>query len=194
VTVGRGGERLGRNLRLGLGWVATSADRAAAYHAAVDQIRYAAERERRAIRSLEEISGGRSVDPAALLEELGRQEEQAVRALDLAYRQATGAPRPPAPVEREAEAALRALRPALIAGPAEFLEGRGQISGVAGLHPIMAEEVISLVDGERTGLEIYRTVAAQAREAGTHYYGTVEPGAVQRYLENAAGVGLIRLR
>jgi hypothetical protein len=63
---------------------------------------------------------------------------------------------------------------------------------VPGLHPVMAEEVINLVDGSRTGLDIYRIVAAQAREAGAHYYGTVSPDAVRQYLENVAAVGLIR--
>jgi hypothetical protein len=193
-TVGRGSERLGRNLRLGLGWIAASSDAAAAYHHAVDQVRYAAQRERRAIRSLEEIGGGAGFHTAALLQELGRQEEQAVRSIDLAYRQTTGARRPPARATLPAEASLRGLRPVLVGGGPEFLEGRGRIAGVPGLHSIMAEEVISLVDGERTGLDIYRTVAAQAREAGAHYYGGVSADAVHRYLENVAAQGLIRLR
>jgi hypothetical protein len=193
-TVGRGAERLGRNLRLGLGWIASATDPTGAYQDAVDQVRYAVDRERRAIRSLEEIGGGASIPTGALLEELDRQEVQAIRSLDLAWRQATGEARPPSRPPSPAETALRELRPGLVGGPAEFLTGRGQVGGVAGLHPIMAEEVLNLVDGRRTGLEIYRTVAAQAREAGAHYYGTVSADAVRRYLENAAGVGLIRLR
>jgi hypothetical protein len=190
--VGRGGERLARNLRLGLGWIATSADPARAYHQAADQVRYGAERERRAIRSLEEVGGGASIPTLALLAELDRQEAQAVRSLDLAYRQATGASSPPARPTSAAEAELRDLRPVLVGGPAEFLTGRGRIAGVPGLHPIMAEEVINLVDGQQTGLDIYRTVAAQAREAGAHYYGEVTPDAVRRYLGNVAEAGLVR--
>jgi hypothetical protein len=191
-TVGRGGERLARNLRLGLGWIAMSADPAGAYHQAVDQVRYGAERERRAIRSLEEVGGGASIPTPALLAELDRQEAQAVRSLDLAYRQATGASSAPARPTSAAEAELRDLRPVLVGGPAEFLTGRGRIAGVPGLHPIMAEEVINLVDGQQTGLDIYRTVAAQAREAGAHYYGEVTPDAVRRYLGNVAEAGLVR--
>ena len=63
-----------------------------------------------------------------------------------------------------------------------------------GLHSLMAFEVLNAVDGERTGLDIYRFVAAEAREAGAVYYGTVTADAVLEYLENAAAAGLIRLR
>jgi hypothetical protein len=194
LTAGRGAERLGRNLRLAMTWIATSADAVAAYHQAVDQVRYAGWRERRAIRSLDEIGGGPTAPIALLLEEQARQEELAMRSLDLAYRQATGNANRPARIETDAEARLRELRPALEAGPREFLTGRGRIAGVPGLHPIMADEVLSLVDGERTGLDILRIVAAEAREAGAHYYGEVTAGSVERYLENVAAVGLIRLR
>jgi hypothetical protein len=195
ITVGRGAERLSRNLRLGLGWIATSSDAAQAYHRAVDQVRYAADRERRALRSLEEIGDGAEIPVDALLEDLARREEQAIASLGVAFRQATGRADPPTAGTPAVgiPTNLQAIRPVLVGGPREFLEGRGRIAGVAGLHPIMAEEVMNLVDGQRTALDIYRTVAAQAREAGAHYYGTVTAEAVGRYLENAAGVGLIRL-
>lgn len=87
--------------------------------------------------------------------------------------------------------ALAQLRPALIAGPAEFLTGRRELRGVRGLHGLMAFEVLSAVDGRVTGLEIYRYVAAEAREAGAHYYGTVTAEAVLQYLRNAVSAGLI---
>jgi hypothetical protein len=52
---------------------------------------------------------------------------------------------------------------------------------------------MNAVNGERSGLDIYRYVAAEAREAGAHYYGTVTAEAVLEYLENAAAAELIRL-
>jgi hypothetical protein len=52
---------------------------------------------------------------------------------------------------------------------------------------------MNLVDGRRNGLDIYRFVAAQAREAGEHYFGSVTAEAVERYLENAAAQELIRM-
>lgn len=38
---------------------------------------------------------------------------------------------------------------------------------------------------------IYRFVAAEAREAGAYYYGTVTPGAVLEYLRNVEAAGSI---
>jgi hypothetical protein len=191
-VVGRGAERLGRNLRLGLGWLAAGGDRRAAYFHALDQVRYAADRERLALRSLAQLGPGLDDSVRPLLAGLDRREAQAVRELDLAYQRAAGQ-RPPARAPCGAEQMLAGTRPALAAGPREFLNGRGQIQGVAGLHPLMAAEVLNAVDGARTGLEIYRYVAAQAREAGDHYYGTVAPGAVLQYLRNVQAAGLLRM-
>jgi hypothetical protein len=53
---------------------------------------------------------------------------------------------------------------------------------------------LNAVNGERSGLDVYRFVAAEAREAGEHYYGVVTAEAVLQYLENAAEVGLVALR
>ncbi|HEX2094801.1 MAG TPA: M28 family peptidase [Longimicrobiaceae bacterium] len=195
-TVSRGMQRVARNLGLGLSWVATAEEsgRAAAYHDAVEQVRYAARRERRAIGSLGGISPAAQRMVPAWLAELDRQEEQAIRDLGLQYRSVTGRAAPAAAPRSEAEARLAAMRPALVAGPREFLNRRGQLSNVPGLHGLMAFEVLNFVDGRRTGLEIFREVAAQAREAGDFYYGVVRPEAVIQYLEGAERVGVVRLR
>jgi hypothetical protein len=58
----------------------------------------------------------------------------------------------------------------------------------------MAFEVLNAVNGRRTGLDVYRYVAAEAREAGPHYFGTVTADVVLRYLQRAAEVGLLALR
>ena len=193
-TSGRGAGRIANNLAMGLRWIATMPDKAAAWTLASEQLRYATERERQAVRSIGQIAAGATAlaEPAAL--EVDRRELQAQRELDLAYRQVTGQrPLPrlaPGPVETE----LAGLRPALVGGPKEFLTGRGQTASVPGLHGYMAPEVAAAVNGRRTGLEIYRFVAAEAREAGEHYYGTVTPAAVLKYLQNLAAAGVIRLR
>jgi len=191
-TVGRGEERVGRNLRLGLTWIATSADKVTAYFRALDQIRYAGERERLAINSLPQIHSSARRTATPLLEGLDRREELAVSALELAYRQATGG-EPPEREPSETERRLSGLKPVVTAGPVEFLTGRNRIGSVPGLHSLMAFEVLNAADGERTGLEIYRFVAAEAREAGDYYYGTVGPEAVLQYLERVADAGLLRL-
>jgi hypothetical protein len=71
-TVGRGLERLARNLRLGLTWVAEQADAAAAYGMAADQVWYAAERERLAVRSLGGITPSVAGQVTQRLQDLAR--------------------------------------------------------------------------------------------------------------------------
>jgi hypothetical protein len=194
-TVGRGMERLGRNSRLALAWVAQAQDAERAYSEAFDQIWYAAKREALALNSLADISSDLQGDVDRLLQELERRERQAVRDLEVAYRQAHGR-RPPdrGGPEGEAELALAEMQPALTAGPTEFLTGRSGLSGVRGLHGLMGFEVLNSVDGRATGWEIYRYVAAEAREAGAHYFGTVSAEAVLEYLRNAESAGLIGLQ
>jgi hypothetical protein len=192
-TGGRGAGRIADNLAMGLRWIATLPDKTAAWAQAAEQLRYATERERQAIRSIGQIAAGTAAlaEPAAL--EVDRRELQAQRELDLAYRQATGQRAVPRPVPSAIETELAALRPVLVAGPKEFLTGRGATPSVPGLHGYMGPEIAAAVNGRRTGLEIYRFVAAEAREAGEHYFGVVTPAAVLKYLQNLAGAGLIRL-
>ena len=193
-TVGRGLERLARNLRLGLTWIANQDDPMAAYAMAADQVWYAAERERQALRSLGEIAPAAAEAVPARIQELARWEQEATRQLGAAYRLRTGrsAPRAAAPAGVLAE--LAALKPVLTGGPKEFLTSRGRIGGVRGLHSLMSFEVLNAVNGERSGLDIYRYVAGEAREAGEYYYGVVTPEAVLEYLGNVEAVGLAALK
>jgi len=193
-TVGRGMERLGRNLRLAQTWIANAEDKETAYHHAADQVWYAAERERLAINSLAEIDASAALSIDDLLEELERRQEQGMRDVQLAYRQVAGQRRLPSRQESETESRLADLRPSVVANATEFLTGRSQISGVPGLHGLMAHEILNTIDGERSGFDIFRFVDAEAREAGAHYYGVVTAEAVLQYLENAAEVGLVALR
>lgn len=125
---------------------------------------------------------------------MDRREAQALREVDLAYRQATGQKLPPKRVLTSVETQLAALQPVLIAGPGEFLTGRGQVAAVTGLHGYMGPEVTNAVNGRRSGLDIYRFVSAEAREAGDYYYGTVTAEAVLQYLRNLEKAGLVRIQ
>ncbi len=191
-VVGRGEERLARNVRLALSALALSTGEPAVHFEGVDQIRYATERERFALRSLRDAgaSQGRLDE---LFADLARRESQALAEVEAARRHAGGTETPPARESSAAEARLAKLRPALVGGPKEFLKGREEIDEPSGLHSLMAFEVLNLVDGKRTGLDIARFVAAEAREAGRHYFGTVTSENVLAYLENAAKAGMIRL-
>jgi hypothetical protein len=191
-VVGRGEERLARNVRLALSALALADDPPAAYFDGIDQIRYATERERLALCSLVDV-GLAEARLAELLSELARRESQALAELESARRHASGTEAPPPRPSGEGEQRLAQLRPALAGGPREFLEKREEIEGAQRLHSLMAFEVLCAVDGKRTGLDIARFVAAEAREAGRHYFGTVTCEAVLAYLERVAEAGLIRL-
>jgi hypothetical protein len=193
TTVGKGLERMGENLRLALQWIAGAADKQAAYRDAFDQIAYATERERLAVISLAEVHPEAEEIADRFARELERRHDQMRREIELAYRETTGQ-RAPKREWSDAERALELMRPVLVAGPTEFLTGRARLRGVRGLHGLMGFEIMNAVDGERTGLDIYRYVAAEAREAGSHYYGVVEPQIVREYLENAVDAGLIEMR
>jgi tetratricopeptide (TPR) repeat protein len=193
ATIGRGFERLGRNVRLAQSLIAGASDKAAAFQQALDQVWYATNRERLAIASLSEIhpSAVAFVDP--WLEELDRRNAQALREVGLTYRQITGERQLPRPNRSETEARLADLRPVLVAGPTEFLTGRGSVSFVPGMHSLMQFEVLNAVDGKRNGFDVARFVAAEAREAGQIYYGTVTLEAVLQYLTNLEEAELIQL-
>ena len=192
-TIGRGFERLGRNVRLAQALIAGASDQAAAFQQGLDQVSYATNRERLAIASLSEIhpSAVAFVDP--WLEELDRRNAQALREVGLTYRQITGQRQLPRPNRSEAETRLAELQPVVVAGPTEFLTGRGNVSFVPGIHSLMRFEALNAVDGTRSGLDIARFVAAEAREAGEIYYGTVTPEAVLQYLTNLEEAELIQL-
>jgi hypothetical protein len=193
-TVGRGAQRLARNLTMGLSWLATWADKDEAYNTATKQVRYAAARERMGLSSLQEIGDKGEAMVPSLLDALGERETKALSDLDLQYRMITGRRSARAAQQSSTERALADLRPVVTGGPGDFLEKRGDIESVSDLRSLMAFEVLNCVDGERTGLEIYEYVAAEAREAGDYYYGVVTPEAVLQYLQNVAETGLIELR
>jgi hypothetical protein len=190
-TVGRGDERLGHNLRLALRWLVARPGDGSAYFEARDQIEYAVARERLALASLRDL--GPAAHPVAreLLGGLERRGREALREVDDAWRRGAGRP-PPERRLTDVERQLEAIRPVLVAGPEEFLTARGRARS-SGLHSLMAFEVLNAVDGVRTGLAIARFVAAEAREAGPHYYGTVEAGHVLAYLRSLEKTGLVRL-
>jgi hypothetical protein len=191
-TAGRGAERMGRNLRLGLEWISAGPDRVSAYYKAVDQVRYAAERERAAAASLGQINSGASALASSAAQSVSQRETQALREIDSHYRTVTRQAPPSARTLNSEERELAAMKPAIAAGPTEFLAGRGQIAGVPGLHSIMSWELLNWIDGRRNGLDIYRNLSAEAREAGAHYFGTVSSAAVLQYLKNSITSKMVR--
>lgn len=194
-VVGRGEARLARNFGLALQLIAASADKTAAYYAAVDQIHYAAARERKGLRSLGTIAtdGPARVEP--LVAALDRREADDARDLASAYARETSAsarasiaPRSLSATERE----LAAIRPVIVGTPADFYAHSDAIAD-DNLNGYLAQELLNAIDGTRTGLDLYRHATAMIREAGTQYYGTATPEAVLALLRSAAQSGLYRL-
>ena len=82
------------------------------------------------------------------------------------------------------------MRPTRSATPKEWLAQYDRIDWGGALNGYIAREVLQAIDGTRTGLDIYRLVAAEAREGGEHYYGIVRPEAVLALLRNVEQLGL----
>ena len=183
---------MGSNLKLALGLISTEKDRERAYFEGVDQVRYAAARERNAAESIRQIDPAGAALATSMSAAIDQREAQALKEIDSYYRVVARRDPPRNRTESAAERSLASLRPAIAAGPREFLTGRTRIDGVTGLHGLMAFEVLNFADGRRSGLDIYRAVAAEAREAGEHYFGKVTAEAVLKYLGNAVTAGMVR--
>jgi hypothetical protein len=193
-TVGRGSARLGRNVGTALHLLAAWPDKTAAYYAAVDQVRYATERERSAIRSLAGISPRTAPMVKQLLVALDAREAAALRDVQVAYEQQTNTTHaPPARKLSAAEVELATMRPVLAAGPKEFLFHRDDIEGDSTVNEYLSSQLLATIDGHRTGLDLYRIAAAEIREAGTQYYGVITPENVLHLLRSAQQAKLFRI-
>jgi hypothetical protein len=83
------------------------------------------------------------------------------------------------------------MRPARTATPREWLSKYDDIDWGSSLNGYIGREVLQAIDGKRSGLDIYRLVAAEAREGGSYYYGIVRPEAVVALITNFEQLGLI---
>jgi hypothetical protein len=193
-TIGRGEARLGRNVGVALQLLAAWPDKTAAYYAAADQVRYAGERERRAIRSLGEVASSTAPLVAPLLAELDRREAQAMREVRLAYAQQSGNKHePPARTLSATETELASLTPVLVGTPMDFWWHRDDVRADRGVNGYLSSQILATIDGHRTGLDLYRIAAAEVREAGAQYYGTITPDNVLHLLRSAEQSKLFRL-
>jgi hypothetical protein len=193
-VIGRGQQRLGSSVRVALELLDGATDRPGAYAMALDQIHYGADRERRALRSLGQIAPAVQPNVAPLVAELDRREAQAIRDVNAAWTRSGGGALPARPPLSAAETELAALRPTRTATPREWLAQYDRIDWGNSLNGYIAREVLQAIDGTRAGLDIYRLVAAEAREGGEHYYGVVRPDAVLALLKNVETLGLVKAK
>src|SRR6185369_555548 len=145
----------------------------------------------RALRSLGQIAPAVQPNVAPLLAELDRREAQAIRDVNAAWTRSGGGALPARPPLSGAETELAALRPTRTATPREWLAQYDRIDWGNSLNGYIGREVLQAIDGTRTGLDIYRLVAAEAREGGEHYYGIVRADAVLALLRNVDQLGLV---
>jgi len=192
LTTGNGYNRIGKNLNRGLDWIAREENSNAAFHRAMQQIDYAIERERKAVTSLQSIDNGLSDKVKILLDQLHRKHVNAIEDLRAHFTAFTGHSEYATPQTRtETKERLSGIVLKAVHDPAAYPGTRGQLSTIPGLHTLMAFEIVNYLDGTRTGFDIYRLVAAQAREAGQRYYGNVTPELVLEYLEKIKDSDLI---
>lgn len=188
---GRGAARLGRDTTTALRLLtaAPSAERSAVATRAVNLVREAARRERRALESVRRLS---PASDAAIDGVAAQLDEQAAVARFAALAGAILG----GPVAEAAESVSAGAGPVpiLVDDVQGFLDRREKVSRPPSLHNLMLYEVLNFVDGERTFADIYRAVAAEADAAGDWYYGTVTLDDVTSVLEAAVEAGILRLK
>lgn len=163
---GRGAARLGRDTTTALRLLtaAPSAERSAVATRAVNLVREAARRERRAL----EVGETPVARFDAAIDGVAAQlDEQAAVARFAALAGAILG----GPVAEAAESVSAGAGPVpiLVDDVQGFLDRREKVSRPPSLHNLMLYEVLNFVDGERTFADIYRAVAAEADAAGDWY-------------------------
>jgi hypothetical protein len=103
-----------------------------------------------------------------------------------------GAPAPIALTAEEREAARKV--PRNIESLKDYFDRRNQVSFRSSLHGLMQAEVYNFVDGERSYLDIYKAVYAEAAAAGSWYYGTVTLNDVVGLLDGAVASKALTLK
>ncbi len=193
---GRGNERISRDMATAMRMLqqAAPAARSAAWARASVLVRESVRRELRAIDTAKRISG--SVAGSALMQASAGQPmsaEEAEKRLSGYYAALTGAS--PAPMVRsKKETELAAKVPARVDSVKDFMAGRKKAVKPGSLHSLMAYEVLNFADGQRSYLDIFEAVSAEADSAGEWYYGRVTLEDVASYLDSAEKAGMLKIR
>lgn len=192
---GRALERLSREATVGMQMLAAASqiERDAAYGRALNLVKQAARRERRALDNVRALGPSASTVVDRLLQQLPTEANAQTR-LAAAYAALNGGARPPASTRSARERELAARVPSPAATVKAFLDGRPKLKRPPRLHPLMAYEALNFVDGRNSYLDIYHAVAAEADAAGEWYYGAVTLDDIANLLESAEKAGMITKR
>jgi Zn-dependent M28 family amino/carboxypeptidase len=175
---------------------ADPASRVKAYAGAVSLVRESVRRERQALASVRAFSTKGSPSERmlnALLAQLPT-DATAEAPLVVYYTALTGEKLAPTLALTAEEKGLASKIPTSTDSLKTFLDGRDRLERPATLHPLMAYEVLNLVDGTRSVLDVYRAAAAEAECAGSWYYAAVSPDDVTKLLESAEKAGMVTMR
>ncbi len=85
----------------------------------------------------------------------------------------------------EREKGLAAKTPKVSGTPGDHMRAKQRAEKPKTIHPLMAWEALNYVDGERSMLDIYRAVHAEAMSAGEWYYGKVTLEDIETLFTNA---------
>jgi hypothetical protein len=193
---GRALERMSRDARTAMAMLGCSGGTCSGdYDRAVNLVRQAAKRERRALGSATAFvtrdgPGDRALK--ALLQQLPTPENAEAR-LAASYAGITGA-KPPALTLTARERELGTIVPSIDISIQAYLDKRSELKRPPNLHALMAYETINFVDGANSYLEIFRAVSAEADAAGQWYYGPVRLEDVSDYLDSAKAAGITTVK
>jgi hypothetical protein len=193
-VMGRGTERLGKDLRVAMSYIAEAGDRPAAYKIATYILESGERRERRALDSIRTFAGG-DTDAVQMVDRAIDQASRAVTGnlatLDAYYETLTGHDVPEI-VLSEAEQSAAARVPTNIDDVDTYMSNRPRPN--TGLHGLMTFSVWGHVDGQASYLDIYKQVMAEAMVHGDWYYGTVSLQQVVDTLDAGLEAGILTVR
>ncbi|MEP6689582.1 MAG: hypothetical protein ABJD07_00420 [Gemmatimonadaceae bacterium] len=63
-----------------------------------------------------------------------------------------------------------------------------------GVNGYLLREMLAAIDGARSGLDLYRLVTAEVREAGTEYYRSISPEITLDWMRSIERLRLIKQR
>jgi hypothetical protein len=186
VIAGEARERVSHDLATGLSHLAEAPAerRRAAYDEALNLLRQSVQREITGIESMRRFA---NTDGRKLLESL----TEDMRLTELNHRNrvdewfvSLGGKKVPA-VLTDREKALSLKIPKVVGTPGDYMRAKGRAEAPKSLHPLMAWEALNYVDGQRSILDIYRIVQAEAMSAGEWYYGKVTLEDIETLFTNA---------
>jgi hypothetical protein len=186
VIAGEARERLSHDLATGLSRLAEAPaeKRRAAYDEALNLLKQSVQREITGIESMRRFAnadGRKLLD--SLVSDMRLTGSNHRGRIDEWYTMLGGKLAPAVFSDREKAMSLKI--PKAVGSPGDYMRAKGRAEAPKTLHPLMSWEALNYVDGQRSVLDIYRTVQAEAMSSGEWYYGKVSPEDIETLFTNA---------